>query len=110
MTPTVLAVSSRAPVFALAGLWPALGAIALAQAAPTPVAPAKAEPAPIELSVFEVRSGDDVGYQAGNTASGSRLNARLKDTPASISSFTPEFLSDVAATNLSEMLAYATAR
>ncbi len=62
----------------------------------------------VELSPFEVRSDGDVGYQAGNTTSGSRLNARLKDTPASVSPFTPEFLSDIAATNLSEMLAYAT--
>ncbi len=63
---------------------------------------------PIELSPFEVRAADDVGYQAGNTTSGSRLNSRLKDTPAAVSPFTPEFLSDIAATNLQEMLGYAT--
>lgn len=62
----------------------------------------------VELSPFEVRADDDVGYQAGNTTSGSRLNSRLKDTPASVSAFTPEFLSDIAATNLEEMLAHAT--
>ena len=81
-----------------------------AQVAPAPAAsahPSAAAPV-VELSVFEVRADDDVGYQAGNTTSGSRLNARLKDTPASVSPFTPEFLSDIAATNLSEMLAYAT--
>ena len=64
--------------------------------------------APVELSPFEVRADNDVGYQAGNTTSGSRLNSRLKDTPASVSAFTPEFLSDIAATNLEEMLAHAT--
>lgn len=62
----------------------------------------------VELSPFEVRADADVGYQAGNTVSGSRLNSRLKDTPASISPFTAEFLSDIAATNLEEMLGYAT--
>lgn len=67
-----------------------------------PAAPA------VELSPFEVRAEDDVGYQAGNTTSGSRLNSRLKDTPASVSAFTPEFLSDIGATNLEEMLAHAT--
>src|SRR5215212_4171924 len=72
----------------------------------TPPKPASASEPAIELSPFEVRAGDDVGYQAGNTTSGSRLNTRLKDTPASISPFTPEFLSDIAATNLQEMLAY----
>jgi outer membrane receptor protein involved in Fe transport len=67
-----------------------------------------ADGTPVELSPFEVRAEDDVGYQAGNTTSGSRLNSRLKDTPASVSTFTPEFLSDIAATNLEEMLGHAT--
>ncbi len=64
--------------------------------------------APIELSAFEVRAEDDSGYQAANTTSGSRLNSRLKDTPAAVSAFTPEFIADIAATNLEEMLAHAT--
>src|SRR6266852_1046422 len=59
----------------------------------------------IELSPFEVRAENDVGYQAANTTSGSRLNSRLKDTPASVTAFTAEFLSDIGATNLEEMLA-----
>jgi iron complex outermembrane receptor protein len=62
----------------------------------------------VELSPFEVRSEGDSGYQAANTTSGSRLNSRLKDTPAAVSAFTPEFLADIAATNLEEMLAHAT--
>jgi outer membrane receptor protein involved in Fe transport len=78
-----------------------------------PPVPGAAKPVPpagsvVELSPFEVRAEDDAGYQAGNTTSGSRLNSRLKDTPASVSPFTPEFLSDIAATNLQEMLAHAT--
>jgi outer membrane receptor protein involved in Fe transport len=79
--------------------------------APAPTAPAgSAEntPPPVELSPFEVRAENDVGYQAANTTSGSRLNSRLKDTPAAVSAFTPEFLADIAATNLEEMLAHAT--
>lgn len=90
----------------------------LAVAASVPVARAQSAPAPapntqpaapaVELSPFEVRAEDDVGYQAANTTSGSRLNSRLKDTPASVSAFTPEFLSDIGATNLEEMLAHAT--
>lgn len=62
----------------------------------------------IELSPFEVRADNDVGYQAANTTSGSRLNSRLRDTPAAVSAFTPEFLADIAATNLEEMLGHAT--
>lgn len=79
--------------------------------APSPTQPAPATEAgapPIELSPFEVKADEDVGYQAANTTSGSRLNSRLKDTPASVSAFTPEFLSDIAATNLEEMLQFAT--
>ncbi len=99
----------------------ALAFTARAQLAPAPT-PAPAAPStapvsttatdatatPIELSPFEVRADNDVGYQAANTTSGSRLNSRLRDTPASVSAFTPEFLSDIAATNLEEMLGHAT--
>src|SRR5215207_4489348 len=92
-----------------------LGPVGHAQTAPAPQPSAVNPPAsgngsqaPVELSPFEVRAEGDVGYQAANTTSGSRLNSRLKDTPASVSAFTPEFLSDIAATNLEEMLAHAT--
>lgn len=61
----------------------------------------------VEMSVFTVQAQDDYGYQAANTTSGSRLKTSLKDTAASISPFTAEFLSDIGATNLEEMLAYA---
>lgn len=61
----------------------------------------------VELSPFRVKPEGDVGYQAANTTSGSRLNTSLKDTAASISVFTPEFLSDIAATNVSDMLLFA---
>src|SRR5688500_7745662 len=77
-----------------------------ATSSPTSKPDSSREPV-VELSPFEAKP-DDVGYQAGNTTSGSRLNTRLKDTPATISAFTPEFLSDIAATNLEEMLGYAT--
>jgi outer membrane receptor protein involved in Fe transport len=77
-------------------------------AAPTAAAKPTDPSGPVELSPFQVRAEDDVGYQAANTTSGSRLNSRLKDTPASVSAFTPEFLSDIAATTLEEMLAHAT--
>ena len=36
----------------------------------------------VQLSPFEVRADDDAGYQAANTTAGSRLNSKLKDTPA----------------------------
>lgn len=92
-----------------AGIVSAAAASAAEVPAVKPSAPVKPEPgAVVELSPFEVRAADDVGYQAANTTSGSRLNTRLKDTPASISPFTPEFLSDIGATSLSDMIGYAT--
>ncbi len=73
---------------------------------PTPASARPTEP-PVTLSPFEVRPEDDAGYQAMNTTSGSRLATSLRDTAAAISPFTPEFLSDIAATNVTEMLGYA---
>lgn len=71
--------------------------------APTAVA----EDEPITLSPFEVRTDGDVGYLAANSLAGSRLNTALKDTAASISVFTEEFIKDVGAIDLSELMAYA---
>ncbi len=101
------------PPHRFAALAAALSAsVALAQTvapAPAPNAPAvPTDRSPVvELSPFEVRSDTDIGYQALNTTSGSRLNSKLKDTPAAISPFTPEFLSDIGATSLSDLMAYA---
>jgi len=80
---------------------------ATGQVAPVPP-PASAGPnaTPVTLSVFEVTSDQDVGYQGGNTLSGSRLNTSLKDTAAAVMVFTPEYLSDFAANGLAEITAY----
>ena len=88
----------------------ALGLRAGAQVAPAlpPAKPGEKPEEAVQLSPFEVRPDDDSGYQAGNTTAGSRLNARLKDTPAAVSPFTKEFLSDIGAIDLESMLAYAT--
>lgn len=69
--------------------------------------PAPANEEIVELSPFEVSPEDDEGYLAANTTSGTRLKSRLKDTPAAISAFTPEFLADIGATSLQDMMAYA---
>ncbi|MDR1011459.1 MAG: TonB-dependent receptor plug domain-containing protein [Opitutaceae bacterium] len=61
----------------------------------------------VEMSVFNVTAQDDDAYQGISTTSGSRLKTSLRDTAASISPFTEEFLSDIGATNLDDMLAFA---
>jgi len=60
----------------------------------------------IVMSPFNVDSSKDEGYTAMNTASGSRINTPLKDTAASISPFTQEFLNDVGAATVEDMLSY----
>lgn len=58
------------------------------------------------LSPFEVSTSSDVGYLAQNTLAGSRLNTDLKDTAAAISVFTPEFIEDIGALSIEEILQY----
>jgi iron complex outermembrane recepter protein len=82
---------------------------AMAQAvSPTPnTTPATLREDIVELTPFEVRATLDTGYMGFETASGSRLNTSLSDTPASISVFTAEFLNDIAATNVADIAKYA---
>lgn len=58
------------------------------------------------LSPFTVTTDKDVGYQGGNTTSGSRLNTSLKDTAAAVNPFTKEFLSDFNASGLADLSNY----
>jgi iron complex outermembrane receptor protein len=78
---------------------------ALAQSAPP--APVTGQEAALQMSPFVVQTDQDTGYVAANTLAGSRLNTSLKDTAASISVFTSEFMSDIGAFELSEVVRYA---
>ncbi|MBP7140827.1 MAG: hypothetical protein KBA71_02885 [Opitutaceae bacterium] len=69
--------------------------------------PAADDEAVVRMSPFEVISDQDTGYVAANTLSGSRLNTPLRDTPASISVMTSEFLSDIGAFDLGDAMKYA---
>lgn len=83
---------------------------ALGSAQTTPPAPlAKpAEGEAVQLSPFLVSTAGDEGYRAANTLSGTRMNASLFHTPAAISVLTREFLDDIAAENVADMLKFAT--
>lgn len=59
-----------------------------------------------ELSPFEVDASKDTGYMANNTLAGSRLNMKLSDSSAAISVFTKEFLTDIGADSLEDVLRY----
>ncbi len=73
---------------------------------PAPILPA-AEREVVELSPFIVSSAGDEGYRAANTLSGTRMNTSLLYTPASISVLTKEFLDDIGAENVLDMLKFA---
>jgi len=56
----------------------------------------------ILMTPFEVSTEKDVGYAAGNTLSGGRVDTPLAITPGSISVMTKEFMEDFNITNMNE--------
>ena len=59
-----------------------------------------------ELSPFQVDASGDDHYRAGSTLAGTRLNSDLSDVAAAISPFTKEFINDIGADSVEDMLAY----
>lgn len=82
----------------------ALAAAASAQQSNPPL-PAEDDET-IVLSPFVVDASQDSGYRATTTLAGSRINTSLRDLAASITEITPEFLSDVGATDINDVLTY----
>ena len=60
----------------------------------------------VMLSPFEVRSDTDQGYLATSAQSGTRLRSDMKDIAASVSVITKDFMNDIGARNLDELLIY----
>lgn len=58
------------------------------------------------LNPFVVDTTQDEGYLAGNTTSGSRLNASLRDTASAITALTAEFMQDFNITGLDDLVNY----
>jgi hypothetical protein len=56
----------------------------------------------LTLTPFEVSTEKDVGYAAGNTLSGGRVDTPLAITPGSISVMTKEFMDDFNVTNMND--------
>lgn len=78
----------------------------LPEKAPTVTDAAAPESEVLELSPFVVTGSQDNGYQATSTLAGTRLNTDLKDIGAAVSVYTQEFLADIGATKLEEILTY----
>ena len=61
----------------------------------------------VHMDVFTVDAAkNEDGYSVFNTTSGSRINTPLRDTAASISPFSEEFLNDIGAATLDDILNY----
>ena len=60
----------------------------------------------IVLSPFVVDATRDQGYTATSTLAGSRINTELRDVAASITVVTKQFLKDVNAVNINDILTY----
>ncbi|MEO6568240.1 MAG: TonB-dependent receptor plug domain-containing protein, partial [Opitutaceae bacterium] len=60
----------------------------------------------VKLTPFEVSTDKDIGYAAGNTLSGGRIDTPLAITPGSISVMTKEFLDDFNITTINEAAAW----
>lgn len=58
------------------------------------------------LSPFEVNAADDRGYRATNTLAGTRFDSSLKDTPASVSVFTLDFIEDAGLDSVRDAMEY----
>ncbi len=74
----------------------ALFSAAIAQETSAQPASAPASTEVVALSPFEVTAGADHGYQAISTLAGGRIQTELKNTPATISILTKEFMEDLA--------------
>lgn len=59
-----------------------------------------------ELSPFSVDESQDSGYMAINTLAGTRLNSSLSDVAAAISPFTKQFIEDIGADSVEQLLEY----
>lgn len=91
----------RRAVFAL------LATAALTARAQSPSKSAPAGDDVVRLSEFQVTSSADKGYRAGNSVSATRIDTPIKDLPFAISAFTPQFIADIGARDLWDVVQYA---
>ena len=93
---------NRRTRLALFSSWPVF---ALAAAAQTVVPAPKTDA--VVLSPFQVNTSRDSGYVASSTLAGTRLNSEIWDSPAAISVFTSEFMSDLGILDVKSSLNFA---
>ncbi|HVS53456.1 MAG TPA: TonB-dependent receptor plug domain-containing protein [Opitutaceae bacterium] len=77
-----------------------------AAAASSTAATDSAEGNVVQMSPFQVEAGNERGYLATNTLSGTRLNTKLSDLGASITVVTKQQMLDVAAIDINDIFLY----
>src|SRR5688500_10690136 len=75
---------------------------------PAPTSPASAANGsdPIVLSPFEITTSQDEGYRSNNSASGSKTNTAIRETPQSIQIVNQSFMDDIQARSVADALLY----
>src|SRR5690349_9487443 len=97
-----------ARLFSVRAACAALAAVVAAQAQPgTPAANAAANDDVVKLSEFQVSTSADKGYRAGNSVSATRIDTPIKDLPFAVSAFTQQFIADIGARDLFDVVQYA---
>ncbi len=99
--PSLLRALAGASLCALLTAAPASSVFA--QSAPRPLG----EESPVTLPTFQVTTTADKGYRAGNSVSATRIDTAIKDLPFSISAFTEQFIEDIGALELIDVVNYA---
>lgn len=89
-------------------------ALTLAVFAAAGAAPAQTTPPaesnrddPVSLSPFTVTASQDHGYRSSNSVSATRVNTAVRDLPISIETFTEEFIKDLHARDLLDIVQFA---
>jgi iron complex outermembrane receptor protein len=60
-----------------------------------------------KLPTFTVSTSQDKGYRAGNSVTATRIDTPIKDLPFTISAFTEQFIDDIGARELPDIVTYA---
>src|ERR1700722_11389069 len=60
----------------------------------------------VQLPQFSVAEAQDQGYLASDSVTGSRLNTPRRDIPFTVDAFTQQFIEDIGATDLTDIVAY----
>lgn len=98
------------PRFVVSSAWARAAGLSclalLALRAPAQIQP-PAAPEPVALPTFTVSTAQDKGYRAANSVSATRMDTPIKDLPFAVSAFTEQFIEDIGARELKDIVRFA---